>query len=87
MGSEMCIRDRFDVALSIYTQDNRISGASRLGGYGLVDISGNYELSGSTRLSLAITNLFDKEYFLTSSFSGNFQTEGRAINISVNHKL
>ena len=79
--------DQFDVALSIYTQDNRISGASRLGGYGLVDISGNYELSGSTRLSLAITNLFDKEYFLTSSFSGNFQTEGRAINISVNHKL
>ena len=79
--------EQFELAVSVYAQGNRISRGNTLGGYGLVDVRGSYDFSESLVLSLAVTNLLDKEYTLISGFNGNFETEDRAANISATYKF
>jgi len=50
-------------------------GSVKLGGYGLVNLSGQYQLSKALRFTAKIENVFDKQYQLAAGFN----TPGRSV--------
>jgi len=58
-----------------YRVDNFINSRIRIGGYGVVNASGHYELAPNVRLEGRIDNLLDRDYSLVHGY----QTPGRSL--------
>ena len=78
--------DKWSLGASFRTQDERYSDAAntiRLGGYGLVDLRGGYNISKNLDLQLKLTNIFDKRYELNN----NFNTERFGWFTTINYRM
>lgn len=65
---------------------NDLNNTTRLGGYGLVNLAYRQPLGKDTELRLRVENLFDKDYTLASSFSGDYNTFGRSLFLSLHYQ-
>ena len=58
----------------------------RLGGYGIVNLACRRPLSKDLDLQARVENLFDKDYVLASSFSGDYNTLGRSLFLTLRYQ-
>jgi vitamin B12 transporter len=58
---------------------NDLNDTTRLGGYGIVNLAYRQALGKDIDLQARVENLFDKDYVLASSFSGDYNTFGRSL--------
>jgi vitamin B12 transporter len=59
---------------------------TRLGGYGIVNLAYRRPLGKDTDIQARVENLFDKDYVLASSFSGDYNTFGRSIFLTLRYQ-
>lgn len=64
---------------------NDLGGSVRLAGYGLVNLAYRRPLSDAVELLVRLENLFDKDYVLASSFSGDYNTLGRSLFLTLRY--
>ncbi|MBI3560288.1 MAG: TonB-dependent receptor [Gammaproteobacteria bacterium] len=62
-------------------------GASRLEPYTLFNTTAMYQLSKQSSLNARVENVFNAQYVLATSFSGDYVTYGRTLYISLSHSL
>lgn len=62
-------------------------GQVELAGYGVVNVAYNYHFDKNTSLGLKANNLFDQDYVLASSFSGDYAISGQTGYIDLTFKF
>ena len=62
--------------------DRNQSSTLTTAGFGLLDLGLDYNVGKSSRLSVDVRNVFDKEYILVGSTTSTFNTEGRTFDFS-----
>lgn len=62
-------------------------GAVTLPGYGLINASYRHRLGTGFELGVRLKNLFDQEYLLATSFSGDYATEGRSGYLDLSYRF
>lgn len=65
---------------------NDRSATTRLAGYGIVNLSWKHPLSGDLEVQARLDNLFDRDYVLASSYSGDYNTLGRSIFVTIRYQ-
>jgi vitamin B12 transporter len=65
---------------------NDRNATTRLGGYGIVNLAYRRPLGKDTDIQARVENLFDKDYVLASSFSGDYNTFGRSIFLTLRYQ-
>jgi len=65
---------------------NDLNNTVRLGGYGIVNLAYRQPLSKDFDLQARVENLFDKDYVLASSFSGDYNTFGRSLFLTLRYQ-
>ncbi len=65
---------------------NDLNGAVRLGGYGIVNMAYLHPLGKDLDLQARVENLFDKDYVLASSYSGDYNTFGRSFFLTLRYQ-
>ncbi len=62
------------------------TGTTQLRGYGLLNLTWSRALNRDTRLQARVENVFDRDYVLASSFSGDYNTLGRTLFVSLRYQ-
>ncbi len=78
--------EKWSIGASLRAQDERYvdaSNSAHLGGYGLVDLRGRYNISKNVDVQLKLSNIFDKRYELNN----NFNTEGFGWFTAINYRM
>lgn len=65
---------------------NDLNNTTRLGGYGIVNLAYRHNLGKDADLLARVENLFDKAYVLASSFSGDYNTFGRSLFLTLRYQ-
>lgn len=65
---------------------NDLNNTTRLGGYGIVNLAYRHSLGKDADLLARVENLFDKSYVLASSFSGDYNTFGRSLFLTLRYQ-
>lgn len=65
---------------------NDLNNTTRLGGYGIVNLAYRHSLGKDADLLVRVENLFDKAYVLASSFSGDYNTFGRSLFLTLRYQ-
>ena len=65
---------------------NDRSGTTELGGYGIVNIVYRHAFSRELEMQARVENVFDKDYVLASSFSGDYNTLGRSLFMTLRYE-
>ena len=65
---------------------NDLNNTTRLGGYGIVNLAYRHSLGKDADVQVRVENLFDKEYVLASSFSGDYNTFGRSLFLTLRYQ-
>lgn len=65
---------------------NDLNDTTRLGGYGIVNLAYRQALGKDIDLQARVENLFDKDYVLASSFSGDYNTFGRSLFLTLRYQ-
>jgi len=82
---------RYHVGSALLMQSKRYQNADNTrstSGYGVLDLSMDYAFTDQFKLSVKLNNIFDKDYALNQTFSGdNYNTLGRNFFASLVYKL
>jgi len=65
---------------------NDLNNTVRLGGYGIVNLAYRQPLGRDFDLQARVENVFDKDYVLASSFSGDYNTFGRSLFLTLRYQ-
>lgn len=65
---------------------NDLNNSVRLDGYGIVNLAYRQPLGKDFDLQARVENLFDKDYVLASSFSGDYNTFGRSLFLTLRYQ-
>lgn len=66
---------------------NDRNGSASLPGYGLVNASYQHRLGSGFEMGLRLKNIFDQEYLLATSSSGDYSTEGRSGYLDLSYRF
>ena len=76
------MNDKLSLSGTLTAEDTRSqSSTTETGGFGVVDLGLDYNITRSSQLSVNANNVFDKEYLLIAG-STTFSTEGRTFDLS-----
>jgi len=78
-----------DIFTELVTASKRLdrNGSAELRGYGVMNVNYQYNIKKNMAATARIENLFDKEYVLATSFSGDWNTLDRSVFISLQYKM
>ena len=82
-------RNNYRVGLDMLTtssRDNSGFDTKTLDGYTLANLTGTYNVSKDLKLNAKVENLFDKEYAIASSGSGDYRVQDRAVFFELRYK-
>lgn len=65
---------------------NDRNGSTRLDGYGIVNLTWRQPLPGDLELQARLENLFDRDYVLASSYSGDYNSLGRSLFVTLQYQ-
>ncbi|MEW5787820.1 MAG: TonB-dependent receptor [Pseudomonadota bacterium] len=65
---------------------NDLNATTRLAGYGIVNLAWKHPLPGDLEVQARLENLFDRHYVLASSFSGDYNTFGRSLFVTLRYQ-
>ena len=86
-GSRHANKHSYYVELFVASERLDRNGSAELSGYGITNLSYQLAVDDETSLSARINNVFDKEYVLATSFSGDWNAQERTIYLTLSHKL
>ncbi len=81
----------FNIGMALLAQSKRYQNSDNsasTAGYGVVDLSANYNFTSQFKLSLKLNNILDKDYALNKTFGGaNYGTLGRNFFVNLSYQM
>ncbi len=67
------------------SERNDNGATTKLAGYGIINLAYKHQITPELSIGGRVENLFDKDYVLASGYSGDYQTLGRTLSITLNY--